>query len=212
MPHEYERFPRPNGAYYERRHNFITQGDIFVDTPWSQLGPTLILIDPPPEELPVPEGLVPFLQYGWTSGFGMVVSNTCDFRHPKASDIEADPQNYAAPGAVYHSGYVRVAPIFPLSTYDQLRSDEGIREALRRFDNVRRLFYLPQFPSGNGHPGLPESVAALHMTDLVNIDVLSRLSRTTQLSYLARQQLARKLVRFDTGYQLPYTSFDPDVN
>ena len=33
MRPDYEDYPRPRGNYYETRHGFLTQGDIFRDVP-----------------------------------------------------------------------------------------------------------------------------------------------------------------------------------
>lgn len=211
MAEDFERFPRPEASYYEVRHEYVSQGDIFVDVPWSLMGPTILLIDPPPAALPVPPGHLPIVQYLSSYDLGMVVSDTCDFRHPTARDLDADPQRYAAPGAIYHSGYVRVAPVMAFEDYQDLPNDAGVRDRIRRYDHFRRLFYLPPGKAPGSTVDIPEAVALLHMTDLVSIDTLRSLERATQLTEVARKQLARKLVYFDTGRHIDHSTFTVDL-
>jgi hypothetical protein len=213
---EWEEFPRPEADYYERRHEYLTQGDIIIDVPISQLGPDLISPAYLPDvAFPLPERTIPVLTNVWTAGFGMLISNTCDFRHPSAADIQKDPYRYRNPGAIYHSGFLRVAPIFPLDECPFLVHSDEAYTTLRQYDHIRRLMYLPPLTdvSNEGtRQVLGECVVALHLTDLSSIDLLGRLERVTQLSYVARQQLCRKLVWLDTGALASYEDFDPDLN
>jgi hypothetical protein len=199
-------YPRPQGNYYENRHDFLTQGDIIGDVPWSQLGPSIIAVDPPPEGLPVPEGQIPALVYVSISRFAMVLSDTCDFRHPAASDIRRRPMDFP-PGTVYHSGFVRVAPVLPLDEFAYVPKDEHGRRDLREWDHIRKIMYLPPLLDTE----MADVAVALHMGDSLHIDLLLGLPRISQLTYVARQQLNHKLVRFDTGFRVPYDQFEPDL-
>jgi hypothetical protein len=199
-------FPRPQQDYFEDRHDFLTQGDIVGNMPWSQLGPTIVAVDPPPDGLPVPEGHIPALVYVSISRFGMILSDTCDFRHPAASEIRRRPLDFP-PGSVYHSGYVRVAPVLPLDSFEYVPRDERGRQNLRELDHIRKLMYLPPMPAND----MPEAAVAMHMADSLHIDLLLSLPRVTQLTFVARQQLNHKLVRFDTGFRVPYDQFEPDL-
>jgi hypothetical protein len=152
------------------------------------------------------------IQYLWAYGFGMVISDTCDFRHPSADELKVNPERYSTPGAVYHSGFVRVAPIVALDDYPELPDGPGVRERIRRYDHFRRLFYLPPRSAAGSTVDIPEAVALLHMTDLLSIDTLRRLERAAQLTEVARKQLARKLVYFDTGRQIDHTTFKVDLH
>lgn len=212
MPEEYEEYPRPDGNYYEYRHEFLTQGDVYRDVPWSQLGPTLTIVDPTPEGLPVPAGHLPALTYVWPFSFGMILSDTCDFRHPRAQDVTVNRANYRDPDSVYHSGFLRVAPVIPLSEYEGLPPGASVRERIRLFDHFRRLIYLPPMVSADGLVVMPESVVAVHMADLLHLDLVRSLARLSQLTLLGRQQLARKLVYAETGYQVAYDRFSPDLD
>lgn len=209
---EYLEFPRPQKTYYESRHEFLTQGDILVDVPWSQLGPELFLLAPAPEWLPLPAGAEPIATYVWTSGFGMILSDTCDFRHPKAQDIALHPDHFERPDSVYHSGFLRVAPIYPLATFPGLPDDQGLRERLRQYDHFRKLMYLPPLTLPNGSEVFAEALVVINQADLLHLDLVGRLERVTQLSLVGRQQLNRKLVYADTGFQIPFEKFSPDLD
>jgi len=211
---EFEKYPRPQGPYYEFRHEWLTQGDIFKDVPVSQLGPELLKLENPPESAePIPEGLMPVLAYVWTTGFGMLLSNTCDFRHPRARDIDQQPLEYPNPDDVYHNGFVRVAPIFPLKDCPWIPNDVDIHIRIRAFDHYRRFMYLPAMArtSELEDEPLPEAVVALQMADLLHLDLIRQLPKITQLKRVARQQLNRKLVLLDTGAPTRHEDFDPDM-
>ena len=207
MP-DYENYPRPQEDYFEVRHDWLTQGDVFQDAPISQLGPDLLILENPPESAePIPQGLLPVVTYVWTTGLGMLLSNTCDFRHPAAVDIDNHPLEYPDPDDVYHNGFLRVAPIFPLDDCPWLPKDEDLYRKIRRFDHYRRFMYLPALEGT-----MPESVVALQMADLLHLDLIRHLPRLTQLTRAARQQLDRKLVLLDTGAPTRFDDFDPDMN
>jgi hypothetical protein len=205
---DYTDFPRPKEQYYEVRHDFLSQGDILRDVPFAQLGPSINVLESVPDGLPIPDGTVPAMTFVAHSAFGIVLSNTCDFRHAGASTIRIEPKDYFhAPKSIYESGYVRVAPIFPLDHWHQIPRDESKRDTLRDFDLFRKLMYLPELRSA----GLPESAVGIHMADSLHIDLLLGLERVTQLTRIARQQLNFKLVWFDTGFGLPRDQFNPDL-
>jgi len=214
---EFEKYSRPTASYFEIRHEWLTQGDVFSDVPISQLGPELLKLDPPPELAePIPEGMLAVVALVWTTGFGMLLSNTCDFRHPRARDIDRLPLQYPNPDDVYHNGFVRVAPILPLSDCPLIPDDLAVRQRLTRFDHFRRFMYLPAVVrtggDGASHEVMPESVVALQMADLLHIDLIRSLPKLTQLTKVARQQLNRKLVLHDTGAQSLTTDFEPDMD
>lgn len=212
MP-EYEDYPRPEGDYYEIFHDYLTQGDIFTDVPISQLGPELLVLeDPPPSALPIPDTMLPVVTYVWTTGLGMVLSDTCLFRHPKASAVDANPRAYGRPDSVYHNGFLRVAPIFKISDCPWIPHDENVYATMRTYDHMRRFMYLPELRDEAGLTLLSEGVVALQMADLLSLDLMRSLRRVTQLTYVARQQLNRKLVYFDTGAQAEAVDFDPDMD
>lgn len=203
---------RPAEPYYEYRHDFLTQGDVFLDVPISQLGPELLKLEVPQEFEPIPEGVMPTLTYVWTTGYGMLLSNTCHFRKPRAEDILRDRAAYAEPGSVYHNGFLRVAPIFPLEDCPFIPRDEKVRGLLRARDHYHRFLYLPEIIDGNEGSHMPESVVALHMADLISLDLLRALPKVCQLTRVARQWLNYKLVYFDTGAISDYREFTPDMN
>ena len=204
----YTDFPRPKDHYYEVRHDFLTQGDILRDVPFAQLGPSINVLDSVPDGLPIPDGTVPAISFVAHSPFGMILSDTCDFRHAAAKNIRVEPKDYFhAPKSVYESGYVRVAPIFPLDSWEMLPKDQTERNKFRDFDLYRKLMYLPELTS----VGLPESAVGLHMADSLHIDLLLGLERVTQVTRPARQQLNFKLVWVDTGFGVPRDQFDPDL-
>jgi hypothetical protein len=211
---EFENYPRPTKPYYEFRHDWLTQGDVFKDVPISQLGPELLALDPPESAAPLPKGLLPVLTFVWTTGLGMLLSNTCDFRHPRARDIDRRPLEYPDPDDVYHNGFIRVAPIFPLTDCPWIPKDEDIYARIRTFDHYRRFMYLPALENEGRESGdgLPESVVALQMADLLHLDLIRSLAKVTQLTKVARQQLNRKLVLLDTGAPTNYKDFDPDMD
>jgi len=212
VPEEWKDYPRPRNDYYELRHEFLTQGDILRDVPWSLLGPTINIVEPPPEGLPVPAGYLPALIYLWPHKFGIILSDTCDFRHPRAQDIPRDPGSYRSPDSVYHSGFLRVAPIFPLPEYPGLAVDEALRQRIREYDHFRRLMYLPPIKDLEGKEVMPEGLVAINQADLLSLDIVRRLDRLAQLTLVGRQQLNRKLVYADTGYQVAYDRFTPDLD
>jgi hypothetical protein len=57
-----------------------------------------------------------------------------------------------------------------------------------------------------------ESLVAIHMTDLGSLDLVRGLERVSQLTRIGRQQLNRKLVYCDTGFQIPFDEFEPDLD
>jgi hypothetical protein len=213
---DYEDYPRPAGPYYERRHDWLSQGDILVDLPFGELGPQLLKASYEGIQIePMPATATPVVHYIWQTGYGMVISNTCDFRHPKASEIEADRYHYQAPDSVYHCGFVRIAPIFPITDYPFVPNTPKVYDTLRHYDHYRKLMYLPALINerdGGRIESLPESVVALYMTDLLSVDLILRQPKITQLTRLARQQLDFKLVAFNTGMYADYNEFDPDMN
>jgi len=199
--------PRPKQPYYEVRHEYLTQGDILRDLPFAQLGPSIIVVDSPPEGEPIPEGTLPVLSYVAYSPFGIVLSDTCDFRHPPADAISIEPKDYFHKRkSIYHSGYVRVAPIFPLDYWRDLPEHGEALDEFKTLDNYRKLMYLP------AHDGdLPAAAIGFHMADSIHIDLLLTLERVTQLTRVARQQLNFKIVWFDTGFGVPRDDFNPDL-
>jgi hypothetical protein len=72
--------------------------------------------------------------------------------------------------------------------------------------------YLPALSDLAGNEVMPESVLAINQADLVSLDLVRRLERLTQLTLIGRQQLNRKLVYADTGFQVSYDRFGPDLD
>lgn len=81
MPRPYERFPRPQGPYYETRFPYLSQGDLLDDIPFATAGPELTLVEDLPGVI-----LQPIVVQR-----AMIVSPTCDFRRPSAAALQAEP-------------------------------------------------------------------------------------------------------------------------
>jgi len=207
----YQDYPRPQDEYYDLRHEYVTQGDIYRDVPWSQLGPTIVLVDPPPEWRPIPDGQAPALAFVSISPLAMVLSHTCDFRLPSAQDIDEHPENYSEPNSVYRSGFIRVAPILALDEALRTKATTTVKGEIRIYDHYQRLMYLPPLEI-EGRLLIPESAVVLNMGDLLHLDLLKTDQRVAQLTYAARQQLARKLVLLDTGHDTLSDEYDPDLS
>jgi hypothetical protein len=209
LANAYEAYPRPDEPYYEERHPHLTQGDIVAGLLWAQTGPEIIVVDPQPDGVDVPEGSVPIISFAHRSPLGIVLSDTCDFRHPSAAEIQRMVPGPFGPRTVYHSGFVRVAPIVPLA---DIGTTTPTRLAdIRAFDYVRKIMYLPAY-AGSALGAFEESAVLLDRADLANLDYIRRLKRVTQLTLAGRQQLNRKLVYADTGYHVEYCRFSPDLD
>jgi hypothetical protein len=206
MP-EYEKYPRPTDPYYDLRHDLLSQGTILENPPSSVLGPQLPLLDPVPEGVEVPVCYKAAITLVFTWGFGMIVSNTCDFRRPKASDVLKRPQDFPN---VYYRDAIRVAPIAPLRSATEV--PDANYPVVRQYDNYRRFVYLPEMVNKDtGEEILPESLVLLNLTDVLHVDLVRRLRVVAQLTFEARRQLARKLVYHATGDQSELEEWDPDM-
>jgi hypothetical protein len=204
---DYQQYPRPGDNYFEERHRYLTQGDIVADLLWGQIGPEVRVVQSVPEGVAVPEGTIPILTFAHFSRFGIILSDTCDFRHPSATEIDQMQPGPFGPRTVYHSGFVRVAPIKPLN---ELGLMEEVVTRIRTYDHFRKLMYLPAFSGGAA--AFLESVIMLDRADLMNLDYISRLTRVTQLTLAGRKQLNRKLVYADTGYHVSHERFNPSLS
>ena len=212
MP-RYRDYPRPDTRiYFETRHDYLSQGDIYRDVPWGVLGPEIVVLDPAPESALVPEGYVATISLVAVAPYAVVLSDTCDFRTPRAQAIAADPQKYSQVDSIYRSTLVRVAPAFPIGDFPGLIQDPDYLDDLRRFDHLRRLMYMPSMVDSNGNATMPELGVALHMADLLHRDLIRQRVRVTQMTRIARQQLNSKLCYADTGFLIPYDQFDPDLD
>jgi hypothetical protein len=199
MPREYERFPRPQGPYYETRFPFLSQGDLFDDIPFGILGPDLLFT----EDLP---GLIlqPVVFHR-----AMIVSPTCDFRRPPASallaDLSLDPYSL--------QDHVIVAPVFPLHVvaerWDAHRSNNT--SLARRFDALRRYMYLPSLPDEDD---TQEWLVDLSRTDTLALRFLAGQvhRRLTQLTFEAAQQLQYKLVMAMTAVVSDRAAYRPAMD
>ncbi len=201
----YRSFPRPADSYYEARHDLLGQGDVIQMGLWGVLGPELLSISPKPEGVEIPEGTEPILFFLRASPFGLIVGNTCSFRHPSAAAVAGQPAEYSRPGTIYHSGQLHVAPVRLISDVPEI--SKNVLEEMVAFDHLRRYMYLP--PSERH--GIPECVADLDRADLVSLDLVGRADRLAQLTVVGRQQLARKLVYHATGDHTKYEDWDPDM-
>jgi hypothetical protein len=204
---EYQKYPRPTDPYYDLRHDLLSQGTILENAPSSILGPRLPLLDLVPQGVEVPAGYKAAVTLVSTWGYGMIVSNTCDFRRPKASDLLQRPRDFPQ---IYHGDSVRVAPIAPLRSVPDV--PEASYALVRQYDHYRRFLYLPEMVNKDtGEEILPESLLLLNLTDVLHIDLVRRLRVVAQLTYEARRQLARKLVYHATGDQSELDEWDPDM-
>jgi hypothetical protein len=209
----YRDYPRPETTdYYETRHDFLTQGDVYRDVPWGVLGPEIVIVDPGADAPPIPDGYISAVSLVTVAPYAVVLSDTCDFRTPTAAEITANPEKYSQVDDIYRSTLVRVAPAFPIADFPGLKQDLEYLNELRRFDHVRRLMYLPPIIASQSRQGVPELGVALHMADLLHRDLIRQRVRLTQLTRIARQQLNAKLCYADTGFMIPYDQFTPDLD
>jgi hypothetical protein len=184
---------RPQDAlYYETRHLFMSQGDIFRDVPLSYpLPPREIVYDPD-----APTGARQFLAGPFETGYAMLLTPTCSMRAQQTTEA-----TYAHPVRVL--AVIRsVAELIDcgLFTPDRL----GL---LRKYDGLNNYMHLPALDAA----GFPESVALLYMTVILHHDIIEG-QRITQLAYPAAQQMQRKLVLFSSGLPVDRNEFKPPMD
>jgi hypothetical protein len=175
-------------AYYEIRHEYLSQGDIFRHVPAGYPFPLedLVVADP---------GARPFLTGPLDDGMGMLITPSCSMQAQRRS-----------PGHYAH--LVRaLVPVVPL---DQLLANRTIASdalpRLRRYDNLINYMYLPPSETFD----IPESMALLWLPMSLHHRQVDEL-RVTQLARAGAQQLHRKLQWFYTGVADPRAEFDPDL-
>lgn len=185
-----EKEPRPSDdAYFEKRLDLLSQGDIFDGVPLAYPSPA--------REVTGETGSGRrFLSGPLEVGPAMLVTPTCSMRS------QSSPQNYAHPVRT-------LVPLLPLD--DRLRARIGIDDAklglARKYDGLINYMYVP---ASDAH-GLPECLALLYMPVTLHHEMLAGL-RSTQLALEGARQLHRKLVWFASGYLVPRATFTPPLD
>jgi hypothetical protein len=100
------------------------------------------------------------------------------------------------------AGLVQVAP---LKHFSDAPLDPGQAAALRSTDCFHTVTYLPD------EGGAPERLVQLYRAEPMQIDLLRRCERETQLTYEATRWLLRKLVIHGTGFH-PDDPIDPPAD
>jgi hypothetical protein len=185
-----EERPRDD-RYYERRLEFLSQGDIFRDVPLAYPFPPGEIVEDPNAT----SGARQFLSGPFEFGHAILLTPTCSMRAQRTIDA-----SYAHPVRV-------LAVIRP--TDELLR--RGILTAdrlglMRKYDGLVNYLYLPEYAGE-----FSESVALLYMTVILHHDLIER-QRITQLSYEGAQQLQRKLVWFNSGLLFDRCEFKPPMD
>jgi hypothetical protein len=176
-------------AYYEVRHAYFNQGDIFRDVPFVYPFPI--------EESGVEDGGSRNLYAGpIENGLGMLISPTCSMQ------AQGRP-----PGAYAHPARALV----PVVALDRLVNEGSIKASalpqLRQYDNLINYMYLPASESCE----IVESVALLWLPMTIHHAQIDGL-RVAQLGEPAAQQLQRKLQWFFTGLVDPRSEFEPQLD
>ena len=181
-----EAIPEP-AEYYEVRHSYFNQGDIFqgLPLPWP--------IPRHEDELVSAEGGK--FHQGEVGGCGLLITPSCCMQaqgHP--------PGTYAHP----------VRAIVPIVPLEELVANGTIKTSavpqLRQFDNLKNYMYLP----ASERYTFLESVALLWLPLSLHHDQVDGL-RVAQLSEAAAQQLMRKLQWFYTGVMDPREEFEAET-
>ena len=185
MSRTWRDFGRPDdGAYYEERFTYLSQGDIVVDAPL--LFPTLpVLVDELDGEEYV--ATIPLLRTP-----AMLVSPTCDFRRPSAEYLAAHPDE----NPYQLRQQVVVARVLPLPEWERAQKPEGRADRvaqLRGYDNQRQYMYLPSIGD------LGDSMVDFGTRWTLPIELVLKLQRLTQLTETAARQLLYKLVMYDAA-------------
>lgn len=183
---------RPEEPYYEERHPYLSQGDIFRDVPLAFPLPAREIVTEESGSL----GTRLFLSGPFDVGFAMLITPTCSMRAQGTA-----PGTYAHPVRT-------LAVIRPLKDLcDAKLFDESKVGLLRAYDGLINYMYLPALSEHN----FPESVAMLYMPVTLHHDMIAG-QRIAQLSLLAAQQLQRKLVHFSSGYIIERERFQPPMD
>lgn len=182
----------PNGSYYETRHDFFSQGDIFKDVPLAYPFPPGQIV----EDVNAPAGSRQFLSGPFEIGHAMLITPTCSMRAQQS-----------AAGAYAHPVRVLavIRPVQELVERGLFTNDRlGL---LRNYDGLMNYMYVP----GSPPLGVPESAALLYMTVILHHDMIAD-QRVTQLAYQGAQQLQRKLVLFASGLPVDRNEFKPPMD
>jgi hypothetical protein len=164
--------PRPDdGAYYEMRHHYFSQGDIFRDVPRSYPVPDGIVVDEGDSQ-----GKRVFLCGPLSFGMAMLINPTCSMR---AQGVEG----YAYPSRT----------LVPLVPVEEAQFETEKLGLVRKYDKLRNYMYLP----ADCALGIPESLAMLYMPITIHHEFLTAEGqRLTQLTFVGAQQLFKKLTWF----------------
>lgn len=182
----------PNDSYYETRHEFLSQGDIFKDVPLAYpFPPGEIVVDPD-----APTGARQFLSGPFEVGHAMLITPTCSMRAQGTA-----VGSYAHPVRVL----AVVRPVEELVARGLFTNDRlGL---FRKYDALMSYMYLPE----SSQLELPESAALLYMTVILHHDMIAGL-RVTQLARDGAKQLQRKLVLFASGLPVDRNEFKPPMD
>ena len=182
----------PNESYYETRHRFLSQGDIFKDVPLAYPFPPGQIV----EDTSAPTGARQFLSGPFEMGHAMLLTPTCSMRAQQTAEVT-------------YAHLVRVlAVIRPVQELvDRGILNPGSLGVLRKYDGLMSYMYLPESAS----IGLPESVALLYMTVILHHEMIDG-QRVTQLAIDGAQQLQRKLVLFASGLPVDRNEFKPPMD
>jgi hypothetical protein len=173
-------------AYYEIRHEYLSQGDIFRNVPAAYPFPLedLVVEDP---------GARRFFAGPLDDSYGLLITPSCSMQAQRRPLGE-----YAHP----------VRAIVPVVALAQLAADGTIASSalphLRTYDNLINYMYLPASEAF----AIPESVALLWLPVSLHHRQLDGL-RVAQLARAGTQQLHRKLQWFYTGMADSRAEFDP---
>jgi hypothetical protein len=184
----------PDGAYYEKRLELLSQGDIFEDVPLAYPTPATEIVQDPQYG-----GTRQFLSGPLDYGRAMLITPTCNMRAQGAADGDA----------TYGHPVRTLVPVMPLDEglVQTLALDGGRLGMLRKYDELISYMYLP----ANRELDLPESLALLYMPITLHHDMIVD-QRITQLALEGAQQLHRKLVWFYTGVRPLRGAFTPPMD
>jgi hypothetical protein len=184
---------RPQGNYYERRTELLSQGDIFADVPLAYPMPAgEIAMDQPD---PVEETVRLFLSGPLEFGPAMLTTPTCSMRSQTSGREYAHPVRTLVP-------LRPVAELLEIGVLDNAKC----RIAEKR-DSLINYMWIP----GNPELVLQDSLALLYMPVTLHHDMIAS-NRISQLTYDAACQLQKKLAWHATSVLLNRTEFDPPMN
>jgi hypothetical protein len=178
----------PAADYYEVRHDYLNQGDIFREVPLAYpfLG----------EDAETDDAGVRRFHSGPIAGLALLITPTCS--------MQAQGQR---PG-IYAHPVRALVPVIPLQQLiDEGSIKEAAAEQLRQYDNLINYMFLP---SSTAY-AIEESLALLWLPMSLHHEQIVG-QRVAQLSRAAAQQLQRKLQWFYTSLVDPREEFDPQLD